>query len=92
MTAAPSPSFPLTFGLDTFGDVTHDVDDRPLSHAETIRNLVDQGVLADQTLTSLGAYRFDLKYGMGGLSHDALMSNIELYGTRVVPRVRELLG
>jgi probable LLM family oxidoreductase len=39
--------FPLVFGLDTFGDVTHDADDRPLSHAETIRNVVEQGVLAD---------------------------------------------
>jgi probable LLM family oxidoreductase len=45
-----------------------------------------------QTLTSLGANRFDLKYGMGGLSHQALMTNIELYGTQVIPRVRELLA
>src|SRR5256884_5312322 len=44
---AVSP-FPLVFGLDTFGDGTHDDDDRPLSHAQTIRNLVEQGVLADQ--------------------------------------------
>jgi 3-hydroxyacyl-CoA dehydrogenase len=43
-------------------------------------------------LTALGASRFDLKYGMGGLSHDALMTNIELYGTRVIPRVRELIA
>ena len=42
-------------------------------------------------LTTLGANRFDLKYGMGGLSHEELMSNIELYGTQVIPRVRELL-
>ena len=40
--------FPLVFGLDTFGDVTHDADDRPLSHAQTIRNVVEEGVLADQ--------------------------------------------
>src|SRR6202035_3959724 len=40
--------FPLEFGLDTFGDVTHDRNDRPLSHAQTIRNVVEQGVLADQ--------------------------------------------
>jgi alkanesulfonate monooxygenase SsuD/methylene tetrahydromethanopterin reductase-like flavin-dependent oxidoreductase (luciferase family) len=45
-----------------------------------------------QDLTTLGATRFDLKYGMGGLSHRALMTNIELYGTEVVPRVRELLA
>src|SRR2546429_10031809 len=45
--AAPV-QFPLTFGLDTFGDVTNGEDDRPLSHAQTIRNVVEQGVLADQ--------------------------------------------
>jgi probable LLM family oxidoreductase len=43
-------------------------------------------------LTTLGANRFDLKYGMGGLPHEALMTNIELYGTQVIPRVRELLA
>jgi probable LLM family oxidoreductase len=42
-------------------------------------------------LTALGASRFDLKYGMGGLAHEALMTNIELYGTEVIPRVRELM-
>ena len=43
-------------------------------------------------LPALGATRFDLKYGMGGLSHEALMTNIEMYGTKVIPRVRELLA
>jgi hypothetical protein len=43
-------------------------------------------------LTVLGASRFDLKYGMGGLSHQALMTNIQLYGTQAIPRVRELLA
>jgi alkanesulfonate monooxygenase SsuD/methylene tetrahydromethanopterin reductase-like flavin-dependent oxidoreductase (luciferase family) len=43
-------------------------------------------------LTALGASRFDLKYGMGGLSHEALMTNIELYGTQVIPRVRQLVA
>jgi alkanesulfonate monooxygenase SsuD/methylene tetrahydromethanopterin reductase-like flavin-dependent oxidoreductase (luciferase family) len=43
------------------------------------------------TLPALGANRFDLKYGMGGLSHEVLMKNIELYGTQVLPRVRALL-
>jgi probable LLM family oxidoreductase len=42
-------------------------------------------------LKALGASRFDLKYGMGGLSHETLMKNIELYGTKVIPRVRELM-
>ena len=45
-----------------------------------------------QNLTTLGATRFDLKYGMGGLSHHALMTNIDMYGTQVIPRVRELLA
>ena len=43
-------------------------------------------------LRALGATRFDLKYGMPGLTHDQLMTNIELYGRRVIPRVRELLS
>ena len=50
---------------------------------------VAQKIVAN--LTPLGATRFDLKYGMGGLSNDALMTNIELYGTQVIPRVRELV-
>jgi probable LLM family oxidoreductase len=45
-----------------------------------------------QNLTTLGATRFDLKYGMVGLSNQALVTNIELYGTQVIPRVRELLA
>jgi probable LLM family oxidoreductase len=43
-----SGGFPLVLGLDTFGDHVHDADDRPLSHAETIRSVVEQGVLADE--------------------------------------------
>jgi alkanesulfonate monooxygenase SsuD/methylene tetrahydromethanopterin reductase-like flavin-dependent oxidoreductase (luciferase family) len=43
-------------------------------------------------LRALGATRFDLKYGMPGLTHDQLIRNIELYGRQVIPRVRELLG
>jgi hypothetical protein len=43
-------------------------------------------------LRALGATRFDLKYGLPGLTHDQLMTNIELYGQQVIPRVRELLS
>ena len=43
-------------------------------------------------LRALEATRFDLKYGMPGLTHEQLMTNIELYGQQVIPRVRELLG
>jgi probable LLM family oxidoreductase len=43
-------------------------------------------------LRALSATRFDLKYGMPGLTHEQLMTNIELYGGKVIPRVRELLG
>ena len=43
------------------------------------------------TLRNLGAARFDLKFGMPGLTHEQVMKTIELYGTQVIPRVRELL-
>jgi probable LLM family oxidoreductase len=46
--AAETPRFPLVLGLDTFGDLTNDADDRPDSQAQTIRNVVEQGVLAEQ--------------------------------------------
>jgi probable LLM family oxidoreductase len=44
------------------------------------------------TITALDATRFDLKYGMGGLSHSKLMTNIELYGTQVAPLVHDMLA
>ena len=44
------------------------------------------------TLIALDATRFDLKYGMGGLPHSKLITNIELYGTRVAPLVRDMLA
>ena len=45
-----------------------------------------------QTVQILGLSRFDLKYSNGTLPHEKLMTSIELYGTTVVPRVRELLA
>jgi probable LLM family oxidoreductase len=39
---------PLEFALDTFGDVTTGPDGIPLPHAQVLRNLVDEAVLADQ--------------------------------------------
>jgi alkanesulfonate monooxygenase SsuD/methylene tetrahydromethanopterin reductase-like flavin-dependent oxidoreductase (luciferase family) len=42
-------------------------------------------------LRVLGASRFDLKYGLPGLTHEQLMTTIGLYGRQVIPRVRELL-
>ena len=38
----------VEFGLDTFGDVTKDAAGAPLPHAQVIRNVIDEAVLADQ--------------------------------------------
>lgn len=38
----------LELGLDTFGDVTRGADGQMLSHAQVIRNVIDEAVLADQ--------------------------------------------
>ena len=43
----PTP-FPLELGLDTFGDTSTAPDGSLSSHAQTIREVVEQGVLADQ--------------------------------------------
>ncbi|WP_447942888.1 LLM class flavin-dependent oxidoreductase [Microbacterium aurum] len=45
-----------------------------------------------QTVKTLGAERFDLKYANGTLSHGRMLRSIELYGTRVAPMVREMLA
>lgn len=42
-------------------------------------------------ISALGVHRFDLKYANGTMMHEQLMHSIELYGTEVMPRVRELL-
>ena len=44
-----------------------------------------------RTVKALGLSRFDLKYSNGTLPHDLMMKSIELYGTKVVPLVREQL-
>jgi len=44
------------------------------------------------TAKALGIVRFDMKYSQGTLPHDKLMRSIELYGTKVIPMVREMLA
>jgi probable LLM family oxidoreductase len=43
------------------------------------------------TIGLLALSRFNMKYSNGALPHDKLMKSIELFGTKVAPRVRELL-
>lgn len=43
------------------------------------------------TVKVLGLDRFQLKYSAGPVSHELLMDNINLYGSEVVPMVRDLL-
>ncbi len=45
-----------------------------------------------KTIKALGASRFDMKYSSGTLPHEHMMTSIELYGTKVMPLVRELLA
>ena len=43
-------------------------------------------------VTSVGAQRFDFKYANGPQKHSKLMKSLELYGTKVIPLVREMLA
>lgn len=43
------------------------------------------------TAKALGIDRFDLKYSGGPIPHGRLMRCVELYGTKVIPMVREML-
>jgi probable LLM family oxidoreductase len=75
------------FAVPTKDSFMHEIGPRGALHVGSPETVAQK--IAD-TLMAVGANRFDLKYGMGGLSHRALMTNIELYGTEVIPRVREL--
>jgi probable LLM family oxidoreductase len=44
------------------------------------------------TAKALGISRFDMKYSAGGLSHERIMQCIGLYGSKVIPLVREMLS
>jgi probable LLM family oxidoreductase len=44
------------------------------------------------TAEALGLSRFDMKYSAGSLSHEKLTRCIELYGGKVIPLVRDILG
>ena len=44
------------------------------------------------TVRLLGLSRFDLKYSVNQMPHASLMRSIELYGTRVIPLVRDMLA
>jgi len=54
--------------------------------AETVARRIASSIIA------LGADRFDLKYSAGPLPHAALLRGIELYGTKVIPMVKEIVG
>ncbi len=43
-------------------------------------------------VNSLGISRFDMKYSSGTLPHEKLLRSIELYGSKVIPLVRDILG
>jgi probable LLM family oxidoreductase len=45
-----------------------------------------------RTVATLGLDRFDLKYSNGPMPTAQLLRSIELYGTEVIPRARELLA
>lgn len=74
----------------------------PSTDAE-FRNEIDHGSLylgspetvarkLAATIRTLGIQRFDLKYSAGTLPHERMMHSIELYGTKVVPIVKDLLA
>lgn len=43
-------------------------------------------------IKSVGATRFDFKYANGPQAHSKLMKSLELYGTKVIPLVKEMLA
>ncbi len=75
----------------------------PPSTPQEYRNDIEHGALhlgspetvarkVAKTITELGIQRFDLKYSAGTLPHERMMRSIELYGSKVVPMVKDMLA
>lgn len=45
-----------------------------------------------RTMKAVGAARFDMKYSSGPMPHDVMMTSVELYGTTVIPMVRDMMA
>ncbi len=45
-----------------------------------------------KTVTTLGIQRFDMKYSTGPMPHGELLDSIGLYGSRVIPMVKEMVA
>jgi probable LLM family oxidoreductase len=45
-----------------------------------------------RTVQALQIQRFDLKYSTGPMPHEVLMNSVEMYGTQVIPMVRDMLA
>ncbi|CAN5144814.1 LLM class flavin-dependent oxidoreductase [soil metagenome] len=45
-----------------------------------------------KTIKTLGIQRFDMKYSAGTLPHERMMRSIELYGSKVLPMVKDMLA
>jgi len=72
----------------TRGQFLHDIENGSLyiGSPETVAKKIARSIKV------LGVGRFDLVYGQGPIAASARLRMIELYGTKVIPRVRELLA
>jgi probable LLM family oxidoreductase len=74
----------------------------PLTHADFEREIEHGSLYVGSpesvarkiaaTVKGLAVSRFDMKYSAGPLSHEKMMRSIELYGSKVIPLVRDMLS
>jgi len=85
------------FWLDTFGDRNGDADGTLASHAQTIRNVVEEGVFAEQAgvdFFGIGEHhtdQFPMPAADVALAAIAARTAKIRVGNEVIPRARELL-
>jgi probable LLM family oxidoreductase len=76
-----------------WGEATRDQFDHDIEHgALYVGSPETVAAKIARTVTLLDLDRFDLKYANGPMPHEQLMSSIDLYGTAVIPQVREILA
>lgn len=86
-----------------FGAIAQERGGQPMTKASFMQQVSPQGAYLIgspetvakkivRTVEGLGLERIDFKYANGAIPHELLMHNIELYGSKVIPMVKDMLA
>jgi len=83
----------MEIGIYTFADITpNPSSDKQFSAHQRLKDLMEEIELAEQVGLNIFAVGDHHRPDVGTLPHDKLMKSIELFGTKVAPEVKKVIG